>query len=150
MEKKEGNTNWGCLIVVAIFVIVNLITLFSSENKDNIAEFGAMIIGFAVIVGIVWFGKIFNSGQSDSQNTNNNISRYTHKSDEDLTSENNIDRKPKSNIKGCIIPLIIVVVALALLGPVLTNYSFNYFIGAIAAIALAVGIGVYFYNTGND
>lgn len=150
MEKKEGNTNWGCLILVAIFVIVNLISLFSSENKDNIAEFGAMIIVFAVIGGILWFGKIFNSGQSDSQNTNNNVSHYTHNFDEDLTSENNIDRKPKSNIKGCIIPLIIVVVALALLGPVLTNYSVNYFVGAIAAIALAVGIGVYFYNIGKD
>ena len=150
MEKEGGNTNWGCLIVVAIFVIVNLITLFSSDNKDNIAGFGAMLIGFAVIAGIVWVVKEFSSGTSDPQNTDDNVPRYLHKTDEDLTSENVIDRKPKSNTKGCIIPLIIVVVALALLGPVLSNYGFNYVVGAIAAIAIAVGIGVFFYNSGKD
>ncbi|MBR4839278.1 MAG: hypothetical protein IK005_02240 [Paludibacteraceae bacterium] len=148
MEKESGNTNWGCLIVVTIFVIVNLITLFS--NKDNIAGVGEMIISYAVFAGIVWVVKKFSSDRSDSQNTCDNVSPNTHKPNEDLTSETVIDRKPKSNTKGCIILLIIVVVVLALLKPVLSNYEFNYKVGAIAAIAIAVGIGVAVYNSGKD
>lgn len=69
MAKEKNGTNWGCFVLVAIFVIINLVTLFSSENRENVEGFGTLILGFAVIAGIVWLIKLFGSNESDSSNS---------------------------------------------------------------------------------
>lgn len=70
-----------------------------------------------------------------------------------MSNEINTNKKEKASDNkkgGCIILLIIIVLALAVLGPSLSNNEFSYGIGAIAAIALGIVIGVYFYNAGKD
>lgn len=151
MENKKDDTNWGCLIIVAIFVLINIFVLFSPENKENISGVGGMIIFIAFLAGIIYFISKSSSNSSEIETKEKAISvndTPINKIEENTNQKANSESNNKGF--GCIIGIVGAIIALVVLGSIINNSDITYFVGTIFAIVLVIGFGIYMYNSGKD
>ncbi len=153
-EKKDG-TNWGCLIAIAIFVIVNIVSLLSSENEENLSDFGAMIICAVILIGLFYFFTHLNSNDSkDSYNQDKKIGHSVKGNFENEEKKEKLPRKminkDKPSLLGCISAIIIFAIVLFVINKATEDHETNYAIGAFFAVALSIGIGILIYFSYKD
>lgn len=151
MGNQKDDTNWGCLIMVAIFVIINIVFLFSSENKESISEVGGMLIFLAFIAGIIYVLSKFsnNSSEKESKDKAMSVTNTPDNNTEGYTNHK-ANSESKNNGCGCIIGIVGVIIALAALSHLINNSEITSFVGTLFAIVLIIGIGIYMYNSGKD
>ena len=120
MEEKNKN-NIGCLVVVALWVIGSLIyTLFKTDSQ-SIYGFGMTIVGVAIACGAYFLIKHF-------------------------ASDDKGDSKEKSDKKGCLIAIAVVIGAITLYNLIGKQGEIGYTVGIIGIIVFALIIGYLFYS----
>ena len=147
--RNESETNWGCIIAVSIFMIINLIYLFSGKETQTLYGFGALIISFAFGGGLFYIFSKNGSKQSGSNKTDSfhNHDKYSIK--EDTFSKGEGHHHSNSRI-GCFVGAAIIAIAIITFNLIMSNSDLVYIIGSIGAIVLAIAIGFYFYNASKD
>lgn len=150
MGNQKGDTNWGCLIMVAIFVIINFVFLFSPENKESISEVGGMLIFLAFIAGLIYFLSKINNNSSEKESKDKAMSVTNTPDNTGGNTNHKANSESNNNGCGCIIGVVGVIIALAALSFLLNNSEITSFVGTLFAIVLIIGIGIYMYNSGKD
>ncbi len=142
MEKKESN-NWGCIIVVILYIIGNIIYFVNHTSEADIAAFGGSIL-FFVGIGV---GYYILSKSSSSDNTIREEKVHEEKNHKEKDNE---EVKSESSVKGCLVPIGVSIFILLMGGIFSSSTSMNYTVGIIASIVLAVVIGLLAYKSMND
>ena len=142
METENQGTNWGCIIIVVLFVIGSLVFFFLDTSYEEISGIGFTVLGFGgVVAGYFIIKKLF--GNKDE------IER-----DYEQTIETPIDSSKDMNSKGCLKIFLAITVCLAIIGGIVyaltSSESLNYVVGILVAIVLAIGIGFLFYRSFKD
>lgn len=124
--KEDKEFKIGCGLFWLISIIVGVISIFHSEGRKGIAEYGIIFLLAAVIVGLYFVVPKLNAWW------------------ENVAAEKGMEKKKKENI-GCILAIIIGLVVLAVVGLLMNNFETMYILGAIGLGLITIAICVYIY-----
>lgn len=128
------NNNLGCFIIVALYIIGNVIYFFNSHSKEDLAETGQEIMFIASIaIAVLIFRKFRNKNENNKEILNNN---------------------DKNENIGCLkmflIALCFISVVTLIFLAIGNNFQFNVGIGILVAIIFAIIVAALLWNSIKD
>ena len=132
-NKKESGSR--CLIIaVVVIVILNLVFFFRDTSSNDIAGLGATLLCFVGMFVGYYIIKQFSSSDDSSGND----------------SYGSEKKQEQSFLKGCLLPIGVVLFILLMGGLFMSSNEMNYSVGILLVFVLAIGLGVWLYNTFKD
>lgn len=154
-ENKESN-NTGCIVLVALLVIGNLIYFFATESSESIAETGgALLVVAGLAIAYFVCKALFGNESSDSDHPKDSSPFSDSTSISDLSSisdsspsssKSDTDNASSNSSWGCIWRgLACLVITGGIVTTITTSDSMNYAVGAIGAVVGITVIGIVLY-----
>ncbi|MBO4690454.1 MAG: hypothetical protein J5621_06230 [Paludibacteraceae bacterium] len=133
-DNKESDRKFklGCSIVIILYIIGQLIYLFATSSRKDIAEIGSMVfIGVVIVAAFILAPKISNAWDK-------------------YKAKNESEGKYTKNKIGCIIAVIAAIALIIIVGVLSYNFDFTYELGVIGIVAVAAIIGWLIYSNLNE
>ena len=133
-DDKDSNKkfNFGCSIVIILYIIGQLIYLFATESHKSITEFGSIVFIGVVVIGAILLAPKISDMWDKYKAKNESNGKYT------------------KNKIGSVIAVIAAIALIIVVGILSYNFNFTYGLGIIGIVAVAAIIGWLIYSNINN